>query len=362
MKLKVSLILFNIFTIVFFTVFHFYASPKRNISSSSEVNIKELKVDFKKFIETYNYIPEFSEHFSYAEDTQLQSFENAIDHLLRNDYEKAFENAFSIKYELYKIIDLGFKNTIYMCLIPSNVLKSHHGIFCINQNAKYPHHIAAPHPIKDYNTNIIAVDIFRKNSFKFFSVATAHRCASSATTSCSGTTSVCGEKGLYKISDLAHNIVTYFHRFTTFIHNNEKESIAYQLHGCGKKTCPFGTENDVVFRVSVGTQDILNEDAISNKLNKHLNEGLKKLKKGAVSRSCNKEGEPDYSLCATTNVQGRYINGSRFNPCQETPIVFDQGRFLHIETNFDFRTRSKDKKDINEDLLINSISKMLEKN
>lgn len=359
MKLKITLLIFNIFSIVFFTVFHIYFTPQRQISSIKGENIKVLKVDFKEFIKNFNYISEKSNQFKIVNRENIEIFQSAIKYLISQNLQKAFEHAFKIKYELYNLIDENNSNKDYFCLIPSKLLKSHQGIFCYNKDAKYSHHIAAPHPLKDSNTNLIAAEIFRENSFKFFSVASAHRCSSIVATNCSGKTSVCGNKEAYRVSDLAHNPDNYFHKFSTYISDTFKDSIAIQIHGCEMKSCPSGTQNDVVFRLSTGTKDILNKGAISNKLNSILNKKLKLLKNGAVSRSCNNPGEVDYKLCATTNIQGRYINGQKDNPCQKRNLVKNTERFLHIETNNDLRSTSNKDNDINSKLLINAIKKVL---
>lgn len=359
MKFKITLIAFNIFSIIFFSVYFHFFTPKREVSSLNVKSVKTLEVDFKKFIQDYEYLPSLTNEFSLLEISQQENFKSTIDLILKKNYEKATELASSFQYEIYEVTDVAFSNSIYICLMPYKNNSLHQGIFCINENAKFNHHIAAPHPIIDSNSNIISVDIFRKNSFKFFSVASAHRCASEIKSSCTGETSVCGKKGPYPISDLAHNSQNFFHDFSIYVFENFQDSISIQLHGCGGKVCPFGTDNDVVARISVGTKDILNETAISNKLSAILDKKLKKIKNGASSRSCNQIGEVDYSLCATANVQGRYMNGERENPCNKTPVALNESRFLHIETNNDLRKDIGKGDAFNPEILIESIAEML---
>ena len=81
--------------------------------------------------------------------------------------------------------------------------------------------------------------------------------------------------------------------------------------------------------------------------------------KNTMVLSCNQQGEESYRLCASTNVQGRYLNDPHSNSCTERASTDSRSKFLHIEINHDLRNYSGKRDLFNPEYLIKSLRKIL---
>ncbi len=136
---------------------------------------------------------------------------------------------------------------------------------------------------------------------------------------------------------MAHNVDTFFDEFTRKIHNTTLDGLTVQVHGCGSTFCPStGGDGDVGARVSAGSIKALPTESTANAYASALFDRIALT--GAAVRRCNLNGQPDYELCAATNVQGRYVNGETQSPCTSNVDAGSNGRFLHIEANLNLRT------------------------
>ena len=178
------------------------------------------------------------------------------------------------------------------------------------------------------------------------------------TSSCSGTTSACGAPGAYKVSDVAHNVDSFFYHFGMIVHDKSASTHTIQLHGCGSAACPSNNNDaDIVARMSAGTTSDLPATELVNVLNTALNVELSPLQLGA-SLSCS-EPAVDKQLCGTTNTLGRYINGQS-NPCQNSASDFANSRWLHIEQNANIRRDDGAGDSVTPDTLANAINDSLD--
>jgi hypothetical protein len=110
------------------------------------------------------------------------------------------------------------------------------------------------------------------------------------------------------------------------------------VHGCGSSSCPANQNaSDIVARISAGTNTDLAAAELVNLVATDLRSRVDALISGASVKSCSQTGEVDRVLCATTNTQGRYINGETSDPCQVAATIFNNSRFLHVEQNADLR-------------------------
>ena len=170
------------------------------------------------------------------------------------------------------------------------------------------------------------------------SVTTTHRCASGVSSPCSGTTTACGVDEPYRLSDPAHNTDAFYDQFSRVVADAEAAAVTVQIHGCGSSACPWDTNADVAARVSVGSKDNLDSNAISNRMKAALLPLIQYVEPTTVVRSCNDVADDgDEELCATGNVQGRYINGQTAAPCGATADATADSRFLHVECSRDLR-------------------------
>ena len=186
--------------------------------------------------------------------------------------------------------------------------------------------IEAPHPSKDLNTDRQAAVLFKKLGARAIIIAGANRCASQTITRCSGKSRVCNRefRNAYRNSDVAHSVHNVFHLAHRALTMRWPNSIVIQLHG-------FKNPNsDVWFVMSDGSTRIIFDDtSIVGQLRNRIRLLLKN--KGRAI-SCQDAQDMDIKtrrLCATTNVQGRFLNSAKdecYNNAQES-----SGRFIHIE-------------------------------
>ncbi len=296
--------------------------------------ITEIRADLSAYVtSSLNYAQSFSEGYSVPSSTELTLFEALATRLLNSDFDTVRADANAVNLELIRFFDTAAGDNELYCL--REIALEGRGFFCVDFDSGAEHHISVPHPLYDSNTNTGSVRAMRETGARFLSISTTHRCANAANSSCSGTTSVCGASGPYKVSDAAHNVDSYFYRFGVIVHDQSTRAQTIQLHGCGSTSCPSNQDNaDIVARLSAGTTSDLPGTELVNVLNAELNEELAGLLLG-TSLSCS-EPSSDKQLCGTTNTLGRYINGQP-DSCQNAATSFTGSRWLHVEQNANLR-------------------------
>ncbi len=297
------------------------------------------------------YVQQFSEGYIVPTAQELDQFDSLVTSFLGQQLDMAETAASIINFELIRIVDTGANNNELYCL-RERALRGQ-GFYCVEFDSATAHHVSVPHPLYDMSTNMEAVAVMRGTGARFLSISTTHRCSNAAVSSCSGTTTVCGASGPYKVSDVAHSVNSFFHRFGLAAHDSGASVVTMQLHGCGSTSCPSnGNNGDIVARLSAGTTNDLPAVELVNVLNARLNEELWPIQMG-ISLSCS-EPFPDKRLCGTTNVLGRYINGQT-DPCQNSASAFTNSRWLHIEQNANLRRDDGAGDDLVPSTLINAI-------
>jgi hypothetical protein len=312
----------------------------------------DLVVDLADYVgDALPYVGSYSEGYSIPSAADLTRFDTLADALIDGRLDTVRSLAADVNFELVRVVDTGAGNNELYCL--REIVLRGQGLYCVDYDASPTHFISAPHPIYDWNTNVESIEVIRGIGARFYALSTTHRCANSAASVCSGTTSACGAAGPYKVSDPAHNVDAYFHHFGTAVVDSSPTTIAIQLHGCGSAACPANGDNaDIVARVSAGTEDVLPPGELVNVLTAELNEELQSLNSGSAL-SCS-EAVADKQLCGTTNPLGRYINGQP-DPCQNPGTSFLGSRWLHVEQNRNLRRNDGDGDDITPELLIRAI-------
>ena len=296
--------------------------------------IAEVRADLSVYVSsTLNYVQRSSEGYVVPTAAELTAFDALATGLLNRQFESARAAAGNIGLQLIRLIDTGANDNELYCL--QELFAQGRGFFCIDTDSAALHHVSVPHPLYDSNTNVASVTVMRETGARFLSVSTTHRCANSANSPCSGTTSACGAAGPYKVSDAAHNTDSFFHRFGVNVHDRSAGTYTIQLHGCGSSACPSNfDDSDIVARLSAGTTLDLPETETVNVLNARLNAELAPLQLGRAL-SCS-EPAADKQLCGTTNTLGRYINGQA-DACQNAANSFAGARWLHVEQNGNLR-------------------------
>jgi len=278
------------------------------------------------------YVQAYSEGYSVPTASDLNQFDSLATALLNQDLRAVQLAAGDLGFRLLRVIDSGAGNNELYCL--EEISLRGQGFYCVDFDSLNSHHISVPHPLFDSHTNTESVTVMRATGARFLSLSSTHRCSNAVTSSCSGTTSVCGG-GAYKVSDAAHNVDSFFFHFGMIVHDQSASTHTMQVHGCGSAACPSNNDDgDIVARLSAGTTDNLPATELVNVLNAELNENLAPLQLGS-SLSCS-EPSTDKQLCGTTNTLGRYINGQS-DPCQNSATNFANSRWLHIEQNRNIR-------------------------
>lgn len=315
--------------------------------------IVERRVDIADYVSSsLRYVQQFSEGYIVPSTPDVNRFDSIVTDLLNQQLSAVAAASGSMNFELVRFADTGANGNEMYCL--EEIILRGQGFYCVDFDSANTHHISAPHPLHDNNTNGESVVVMRGTDARFLSISTTHRCSNAATSSCSGVTAVCGTSGPYKVSDAAHNSDSFFYRFGVTVHDNSATSHTLQVHGCGSAACPSNFDSsDIVARLSAGTTSDLPAMELVNVLNSELNDVLAPLLIGS-SLSCN-EPSADKRLCGTSNTLGRYINGQT-DPCQNSATSFTGSRWLHIEQNGNLRRDDGAGDTVTPDTLVDAIN------
>lgn len=250
---------------------------------------------------------------------QQKSWRKIIEKILRNDLNEAAGELRkrAASYELILFAD-ETSGREYVVLQEEKI-KTGWGFYAFDLQSKNPLAIEITHPVADARTELEGVDAFLQTGARAFLMAGAHRRANKKETPCSQPKSAINadaEATDYPESDVAHNTQTIFQTTHETLANSKPQTIAVQLHGMIERpVCPN------VF-VSSGTKTVTTNA-------KNLLACLERQKTEAAIYEGRAEGCP---LGATTNVQGRYSNGEKRDPCNAAvKTAPEPGLFIHIE-------------------------------
>lgn len=249
----------------------------------------------------------------------LATWQSIVNFVLSDNLTDARVLAGSINYQITEFTDTTLSpNQTFYVLEEKATQNRYWGTYIFNKNPSRNNLIiAAPHSKFDTNTGSQAVYCFKNTLAKAVFINGAHRCNSFTNSSCSGTTSVCGSGGAYKISDQAHTTNSMFQKTTAVLYNNISNAVFIQLHGFSKQA------TDPYVIISNGTRQTPNKDYAVEIKNALFNEDNNLTFKLAHI-------DTDWTrLIAFTNTQGRLINNSS-NTCS-TDATTTSGRFIHIE-------------------------------
>ena len=249
----------------------------------------------------------------------LATWESIINFILSDNLTDARAIASPINYQITEFTDTSLNpNKIFYVLEEKAVQNRYWGTYIFSKNpARNNLIIAAPHSKFDTNTGNQAIYCFKNTLAKAVFINGTHRCNSFTSSNCSGTTSVCGSTGNYKISDQAHNTTSMFQITTEVLYSSISNAVFVQLHGFAKQS------NDPYVIMSNGTNKTPSVDYAVQIKNALLQEDPSLTFKLAHI-------DTDWTrLTAFTNTQGRLINNSS-NACS-TDATATSGRFIHIE-------------------------------
>ncbi len=186
--------------------------------------------------------------------------------------------------------------------------------------------IQIPHPLNDSNTPEQGASVFKTTGARSFLLSGAHRNANDATSSCQSS---------YKEADAAHNVEHMFAPTTEATldwyqtRQQGDELVVIQFHGMGSSTCS-GVDAYMTYGRPPGDGNPVAGDQILDL--------EAELEAAHPSWVVIVPGEsPTCTLNATTNTQGRFLNGVAPGSVCGTAATSYSGRFIHIEQKFDFR-------------------------
>lgn len=277
-----------------------------------------------------------TEAFIPPSDADVLGWRQTIEALLDGQYERAAALADPLGYDLIAFTDQGRAHLYYILSERTDAegqpLRGL-GTYIYNPEARRPLSIHAPHAGGDANTRPESIALFLDLDAVALLIAGTHRCANSEPSPCDGTTTTCtGSRAPYPISDVAHYTQNFFEPAHEEIVMHFLDVISVSVHGFRWRP----GDPDVI--VSNGTRaDRLESLSIElaaeyNRLFHHLGVSLR-------AASCNQVDGPD-RLCGTTNVQGRFVNGSLDICRQGVAHPSLPERFIHLEQSCALRQMS----------------------
>lgn len=250
-------------------------------------------------------------------DEKLERWRDLVSHLADGDTSKVrslVRSHFS-SYALVQFADTTTGQTYFLLQEVPTVEKGW-GSVIVNPDAARNLAVEVPHPVFDLDTHRQGADLFRRTGARMLLLAGTHRCSNRKQSPCDGQSGVCND-GHYHVSDAAHDVEAPFQAAHEVLVDRWPEMTALSLHGNGNDDC------ETVF-LSSGVAD--ETPPVLDTLARELDE------RGVAT------GVPGTSSCplvGSTNVQGRYTNGSS-HPCRD-PASTATGTFIHVEQRRDFR-------------------------
>jgi hypothetical protein len=264
-----------------------------------------------------------SEGFLKPSSADLSDWQEIISAMLDGEYLDA-DSLIQVKFPYYELIlftDTSFQNREYYFLKEESPIGKGWGTFIINPSFDREIVIEVPHARYDTDTHKEGIDVFRFTGSHYFVMSGTHRCANSEESVCSGTTSACGTSGPYRVSDMPHFDLTLFQVIHEEVTGRSPLLYSIQIHGHAQTNCED-------FFMSNG------HATLSKPILYNMKNSL--LASGGVTAAVAGDGTSTCTLVASTNVQGRFTNGSS-DPCGQA-VSSTTGYFIHIEQSYYVRT------------------------
>ncbi len=303
-----------IFSVLSFS--HFQAEGKTDVFP----DIKKERGSLAKRIED-TALKQFSldsNKFVVPSDEQQKNWKQIVQNILNKRFKKA-ETIIKEQKVPYKIISFTDTSTEreYILLEESPYSKGW-GLYAFDLETKSPLVIEIPHPISDENTELQGIEAFLQTRAKAFLLAGTHRRANEKLSICTQTSG----DSKYAESDVAHSAATMFHQTHETLIEIQENTTALQLHGMKERDiCPNAF-------ISSGTMQVTKNAAklIECLKNKKIESGVYDGK----TSTC--------PLIASANVQGRFSNGIKKDPCRNYAEASPEpGFFIHLEQEPDLR-------------------------
>ena len=262
-----------------------------------------------------NLIKRDSDGFRIPTPGQIAAWRSIVENIFSgkpSDAEKMIKQL-SFPYELSLFKDKSTGREYYL-LEETVPMQTGWGLYIFDPKSTNPLVLEIPHPIFDGNTEFEGIDAYLQTNASAFLLAGAHRRANKQDTPCTQPKSSDPAVN-YPVSDVAHAVATPFQVVHETLVKVRPATVAVQLHGMTEREiCPNAF--------------ISNGSATVTTNSKRL---LSCLTKSGVEGQIY-DGKTSCPLTALSNVQGRFSNGERSDPCGTgVKSAPEPGAFIHIE-------------------------------
>ena len=264
--------------------------------------------------------------------SQVSIFRTVMSEFLNANFNEAHALAEGIGYEVVRFINTVTSSTAFHYLLrekiqPGNAGFIGGGTYVYNlrgENAVFQ----VPHPRADSNTAVQGIASYFIANPSLLLLSGTRRDSSTAQSPCSGS---------FFASDVAHNNATLFHEAHRVASDANSQTVFIEFHGFGtssranlQSASQCNTTNNNLINLSEGINYVssLTEDSLMQRLRSEVE------RRGTVAVCL--FGNQSTSLGGTTNVSGRFTNGSIDSPCTNSASISSR-RFVHLEQSFDVR-------------------------
>lgn len=260
---------------------------------------------------------EDSEAFVVPDSISLVRWKRMMDLFVSGSYNSAEDSLaqYFSSYEMVLLTDTSFVDAQYYLIREPSPVTLGWGLYVSNPSYQRDVIIAVPHPLYDSFTPQEGVNMFQYLGGRVLAMAGTQRCSNDEASFSDGTTKVCSDTDTsekFKVSDMAHYDSTAFQIAHESIKELSTNVYAINLHGHANSSC------EDVFLSSGRSDD--------------PQTSLQSVRDSLIALNVDAAMTGDGSSCTlagTTNVQGRYINGST-NPADDQPAN-NTGFFFHVE-------------------------------
>jgi hypothetical protein len=266
--------------------------------------------------------------FSTPGATRRSNWVGLLEHLLSGEYDTASSEARTLNLQLRVVNDTVSGRPFFVLWDESRA----EGIYVLDPFPVNPLIVEVPYPMSDSGTLDEGVAVLRLAPGWALAVPGATRCTTTSTVDCDGTTLSCSSTPeAFRLSDVAHNTELIFHLVHRFLDDRDPSAITLQLQGQADASGARVIISDGTALHDVSSISVLLRNGLSDALRTDFPAYADSI------RSCNTPADAGTftSDCNTTNVQGRWTNGS-MDPCG-TAAGDSTDRFLALELDLQMR-------------------------
>lgn len=313
------------------------ANGLREIRETGSISDRVANLRITNYPERRIAVTEDTNDFVEPPPGDIAAFRAVVDLMDAGLFEEAFEAADPLGYEVVEFLDSGTATTFHILeenVEPGDAGFRGLGIYVFDRGVGATDRLIlqAPHPINDSLTLAqigLAIPQLRP---RVAMIPGTHRNNSTTVTPCDGTFE---GGGSYRVSDVAHYDVNFFHPAHEELENSVPCTITIQFHGFCTCNYPSLTDDCVVSN-GVGAPAVgMPARVLAARIDAQgfvANDGG-----GGDLTTAALYDEDTTSLGGTNNLQGRFTNGVAPADVCDTDATTASERFVHLEQDLDVR-------------------------